>query len=69
MAELTMLQGAHPRAPGETRSELEMCLRDAFAAGCEAASTRSLFTAQAYARREAPIVAERIRAQTVGTEP
>lgn len=56
-----MLQGAHPRSGHDKRSELELCLRDAFAAGCEAASQRSLFTAAEYAKREAPIVAERIR--------
>jgi hypothetical protein len=58
----TLLQGAHPRGSNDKRSELELCLRDAFAAGCEAVSQRSLFTAMEYAKREAPIVAARIRA-------
>ncbi len=52
----------HPRAPNDKRSELELCLRDAYAAGCQAAASRSLITAMDYAKRQAPIVAERIQA-------
>ena len=51
---LTELSGAHPRAPNETRDEIELYLRDAFAAGCQAAQERSLFVAMEYAKREAP---------------
>jgi hypothetical protein len=36
-------------------------LRDAFAAGCEAADTRSPFTAGQWADREAPKVADTLR--------
>lgn len=61
MSETSLLQGLHPRSQYDKRSELELCLRDAFAAGCEAVSTRSLFTAAEYAKREAPIVAERLK--------
>lgn len=44
----------HPRRPNETRDEIELFLRDAFAAGCRAARERSLFVAMEYAAREAP---------------
>lgn len=56
------LAGGHPRAPNDSRGELELCLRDAFAAGCEATAQRSLVTAAVYAHRETPVVAERLRA-------
>lgn len=60
---VSCLMGAHHRAPGDKRGELELCLRDAFAAGCEAAQSRSLVTAAVYAEREAPIVSARINAE------
>lgn len=49
-----MVAGEHPRSPGNTRDEIELYLRDAYAAGCSAAQSRSLFTAMEYAAREAP---------------
>jgi hypothetical protein len=44
----------HPRRPNETRDEIELFLRDAFAAGCKAERERSLLRAMEYAAREAP---------------
>lgn len=44
----------HPKGHHNTRDEIEMFLRDAYAAGCSAAQSRSLFTAMEYAKREAP---------------
>ncbi|MCQ6468514.1 hypothetical protein NPN14_25140, partial [Vibrio parahaemolyticus] len=49
-------EDAHPRAPHETRDEIELFLRDAFAAGCRAVWERSLFTAMEYAAREAKVL-------------
>ena len=42
------------------RGALELALRDAYAAGCIAAKTRSLYTAMEYAARNAPIIATMI---------
>lgn len=44
----------HPRGPNEQRDEIELYLRDAYAAGCHAAQSRSMVTAMEYAHREAP---------------
>ena len=44
----------HPRADGDSRDEIELFLRDAYAAGCYAAMNRSLLTAAEYAEQEAP---------------
>src|SRR5882762_6863853 len=56
----TPLYGGHPRGSNDKRSELELCLRDAFAAGAQAHAEHSICTAMDYAKREAPIVAKRI---------
>lgn len=44
----------HPRGPNEQRDEIELYLRDAYAAGCHSAQSRSMVTAMEYAHREAP---------------
>lgn len=44
----------HPRGPDEQRDEIELYLRDAYAAGCHATQSRSMVTAVEYAHREAP---------------
>ena len=53
----------HPRPEGETRDEIELFLRDAYAAGCNAASSRSMVTAMEYAAREAPKLRALIRVE------
>lgn len=65
----TMLEGDHPRGPGNQRDEIEMFLRDAFAAGCEAVWTRSLFVAHQYAEREAPKLRAILATQMVNRLP
>lgn len=52
--DLREIAGGHHRAPGDKRDEVELFLRDAFAAGCQAAREMSLVTAAVYAKREAP---------------
>lgn len=54
----------HPRHEGQTRDEFELFLRDAYAAGCNAAANRSLYTAMEYASREAPKLRALIIPQT-----
>lgn len=44
----------HPRSGASDRDEIELFLRDAYAAGANAAQRRSLVTAMEYAAREAP---------------
>jgi hypothetical protein len=44
----------HPKARTDERDDVELFLRDAYAAGSNAAHSRSLFTAMEYAEREAP---------------
>lgn len=56
----------HPRSGMGSRGELELCLRDAYAAGCNAARSNSLFCAMDYAKQQAPIVAERLRHEKSG---
>lgn len=44
----------HPRCEGDQRDEIELFLRDAYAAGANAAHERIPYTAMEYAAREAP---------------
>ncbi|MER8556096.1 hypothetical protein NKH37_28750 [Mesorhizobium sp. M1217] len=53
----------HPRAEGDPRDDLELFLRDAYAAGCSAAQQRSLYTAMEYAANHAPKLREKTKAR------
>ena len=59
-----LLKIRHPeweqKVPQDTRGAIELWLRDAYAAGCNAAASKSLLTALEYAKREAPKLAEAI---------
>lgn len=46
--------------PQDDRGAIELWLRDAYAAGCNAAASKSLLTALEYAKREAPKLAATI---------
>jgi hypothetical protein len=60
---------AHPRSPHEKRDEIEMFLRDAYAAGCRAAQQRSLVTAMEYAAKEAPVLRRLLSSRTDEAKP
>lgn len=66
------IEGAHPRSPHDKRDEIELFIRDAYAAGCQAAQERSLFTAMEYAAREAPklraVIAQQPEGPSIVTE-
>jgi hypothetical protein len=53
----------HPRSPHDSRDEIELFLRDAFADGCSAAHNNGALTAAEYAKKEAPF----LRAVLTGT--
>lgn len=61
----------HPRfGDNGGRDEIELFLRDAYAAGANAAYARSLVTAMEYAAREAPKLRELLRRASVeGASP
>ena len=44
----------HPKGENDKRDDIELFLRDAYAAGCNAARSGSMYTAMEYAGREAP---------------
>lgn len=57
----------HPRSGHDKRDEIELSLRDAYAAGCNSISggqIRSYVTAAEYAAREAPKLREKLQAST-----
>jgi len=58
----------HPKGPNDNRDNVELFLRDAYAAGCSAAQSRSLLTAMEYAKREAPRLRAVISALSAGKE-
>jgi hypothetical protein len=53
----------HPRSPHDSRDEIELFLRDAYADGCSAAHNNGALTAAEYAKKEAPF----LRAVLTGT--
>ncbi len=55
----------HPKSPGNLRDDIELFLRDAYAAGCNEVRSGGMYTAMEYAHREAP----RLRAILSRTSP